>query len=194
MGGSGQFVWDLSFSGATLSLLDPESVEPILTSLNANGNFTNYPISLAQMWDAYKPYPNIIGAGQYCFDYIATFLFYHSYITTNKDGADFLRQPVQNNHYDDQQHTGIDFLRRIVWNFQSYDHPDESDYLADYGSDKRRFLEAVPTYVVRASEQNRGAKRRVLLQRFTPRLSLSVPLSLLRLWWARCSKGDHSLR
>ena len=146
MGGSGQFVWDLSFSGATLSLLDPDSVKLVLVILNANGDYSNYPISLPQMWDAYEPYPNLIGAGQYAFDYIATFLFYHSYVTTNKDGIEMLRRPVQNNHNPERHYTGLDFLRRIVWNFQSYPHPLESPYLADYGSNKRSFLEAVPTY------------------------------------------------
>ena len=71
MGGAGQFVWDLSFSALSLSLLEPTGTRAVLKHIVANANFSASPIGVPQAWDAWPAYPNLVGAGEYCFDFIA---------------------------------------------------------------------------------------------------------------------------
>ena len=145
MGGAGQFIWDLSFSASTLSLLDPEVTRLLLTHVVANADFATNPIGVPQSWDGFLPYPNTVGSGQYCFDFIASFLFIQCYVTLTGDLA-VLETPIQNNHDPSQSYTPLDFLRRVARNFEEYPASVQSPFLVDYGSDKRNFLEAAPTY------------------------------------------------
>jgi len=144
MGGAGQFIWDLSFSAGMLTLLDPAFPPIIIKHMIANADFTSRPIGLIQAWDAYPAYPNTVGPGQYCFDYVASFLFVKSYVTMTGD-VDVLTERVVNNH-DGESYTGVEFLRRIANNYEDYPRSAQSPFLVDYGDDKRNFLEAAPSY------------------------------------------------
>lgn len=145
MGGSGQFIWDLSFSAATLSLLDPDVALDILKHVVSNADFGTYPIGVPQAWDGFPAYPNIVDAGQYAFDFIASFIYLQSYFTLTGD-LESLTTPLQNNHDESQTYSPLDFMRRIASNYVDYPKAVDSEFLADYGSDKRSFLEAAPTY------------------------------------------------
>ena len=86
------------------------------------------------------------GAGDYCFDYIASFLFLHQYISLTNDTAFLLRPIPSAYNASAPPRTPLDFLRRIAWAWRDYPKAEASPYLADYGPNKRSFLEAVPTY------------------------------------------------
>jgi hypothetical protein len=144
MGGSGQFIWDISFSSSTLSLMDPYVTKLLLQHIVANAEFSQTPIGVPQAWDGYPAYPNTVGTGQYCFDYIASWIFIQSYVSLTGD-VELLTTPITNNH-DQQEYTPLDFMRRIANNFMGYPKSEQSPWLVDYGSDKRNFLEAAPTY------------------------------------------------
>ena len=143
MGGAGQFVWDLSFSALSLSLLEPVGTRAVLSHIIANANFSASPIGVPQAWDAYLSYPNSVGAGEYCFDFIASFIFIKTYLDITGD-ASFLSTGIHNNH-DSKLHTPLEFLRRISRAWEHYPRSAASPWLVDYGDNKRSFLEAVPT-------------------------------------------------
>ncbi|GMH95403.1 hypothetical protein TL16_g13148 [Triparma laevis f. inornata] len=145
MGGSGQFIWDISFSAATLSLLDPEVALDILKHVVSNADFSTHPIGVPQAWDGYLAYPNTVGGGQYAFDYIASYIYLQSYFTLTGD-FESLTTPLANNHEEGSSYSPLDFMRRIASNYIDFPKAAESPFLADYGSDKRSFLEAAPTY------------------------------------------------
>ena len=145
MGGSGQFVWDLSFAAVTASLLDPVATRVVLQHVVGNADFSTKPISTVQSWDMYWPLPNAVPGGIYCFDFVATFLFLQTYATVTGD-IQFLTSPVQNNHDISLSKSPLDLMRELAWNWKHYPSSTESPFLADYGSNKRDFLEAVTTY------------------------------------------------
>ena len=145
MGGAGQFVWDLSFSAVTLALLDPDAAMAIATHVVANSEFGSHPIGVPQAWDAFPSYPNVVGGGQYAFDFLASFIYIKSLVTNSRTGFAFLTTPIKNNH-DGLDYTPLDFLKRIATHMEDYPRSVASPYLVDYGSDKRSFLEAAPTY------------------------------------------------
>ena len=144
MGGSGQFIWDLSFSAASLSLLDPNVTLDILKHLVSNADFSTSPIGVPQAWDGYLKYPNTVNGGTYAFDYVASFIYLQSYFTLTGDMTS-LTTPIKNNH-DKQMYSTLDFLRAISRNWVHYPKAYGTKNLADYGSDKRSFLEAAPSY------------------------------------------------
>ena len=80
MGGSGQFTWDLSFDVLSMSLLDPEATRFVLKRIVSSSNFSAYPIGVPQSWSAYYVKKEGDGAGSYCFDYIASFIFVTEYV------------------------------------------------------------------------------------------------------------------
>ena len=59
MGGSGQFLWDHSFSAASLSLLEPEGTRLVLQHVVANADFRTEPVGVPQAWDSYLPFPSV---------------------------------------------------------------------------------------------------------------------------------------
>jgi hypothetical protein len=146
MGGSGQFTWDLSFNALSESLLDPETTKLILRHIIANTDFTTVPMSVPQAWDGYRAYPNPVGAGQYCFDYVAAFLFVQGYVTATGDVA-FLTETIENSEDAHVTTTPLAFLRALAWAWKAYAPSAESEYLVDYGPNKRSFLEAAETYI-----------------------------------------------
>ncbi len=175
MGGSGQFVWDLSFTGSALSLLEPEGTRSVLTHIVANANFSSDPIGVPQAWDAYPEQPSRVGAGQYCFDFVAAFIFVQCYSTLTDDTA-FLTTPVRNNHNPSEAYTPLEFLRRLAWHWTAYPRSFESDFLVDYGSDKRNFLEAAASYTnVIAALQMSNAGMMLSLSRILEKLHDSDP-------------------
>jgi hypothetical protein len=144
MGGSGQFVWDASFGSVTFSLLDPKSARYMVEYIIKYSDITpGKLLQLPQSWDVYKESPP--GVGVYCFDYVSTFLLFHQYISVTND-SDFLLQTVQNYQDPSLSVSVIEFMERIAWSWTYYNRSAVSEYLVDYGNDKRSFLEAVPTY------------------------------------------------
>ena len=140
MGGSGQFVWDLSFASTALALLDPDAMRDIadyiLNSTSASG------LSVPQSWDAYPPFGTQLNGGDYRFDYYSAFLFVHTYVAVN-NATDFLAAP----RAAARTRTGFDFLRALNAARTAYPQSPVSPWLTDYGDDKRDYLEVVPTYV-----------------------------------------------
>ena len=129
MGGSGQFIWDLSFSAATLSLLDPTVALDILKHVVSNADFQSHPIGVPQAWDSFLPYPNTVGGGQYAFDYIASFIYLQSYFTLTGD-MESLTTPLVNNHEVGESYSPLDFMRRIASNYIHYPKATKSNFLA----------------------------------------------------------------
>lgn len=144
MGGSGQFLWDLSFAATSYSLLDPAFARHALSYVIENTDFRSTPIGIPQTWDSY-PAASTIGGGQYCFDYVSAFLLVQQYVVTTNDTS-LLTEEFSNSHDPNLRVSGLDFLRSVAWSWLAYNRSNVSEYLVDYGDDKRSFLEAVPTY------------------------------------------------
>jgi len=139
MGGAGQFVWDFSFAAASYTLLDPKGTRKFVQFLMRYSNLTSVPVGIPQSWD---PYPKNSSAspGEYCFDYVASFLMVQQYVVMTGDTA-ILEQTVPGTRV-----TGLEWLRAVAWAWKGFNRTNASAYLVDYGADKRLFLEAVPTY------------------------------------------------
>ena len=144
MGGSGQFIWDLSFAGTSYALLEPDGTRAIIGHMVKNADFSAVPFQTIQAWDGYLKYPNVVGPGEYCFDFVASFLYIETYVRTTGD-VSLLASTFRNNH-DHQQYSVLDFLRKLAWAWTGYAKSAQSPYLVDYGGNKRSFLEAVSTY------------------------------------------------
>lgn len=143
MGGTGQFVWDLSFSSAIMSLLEPAATRRLVQFLVSASNLTASPVAIPQAWDAYED--NNVGIGVYCFDFMAAFFLIQQYVSlTNDTGVLF--EPVVNLVTPNTSATPMEFLGKLAWAWKSYPPSQVSPYLVDYGADKRDFLEVVPTY------------------------------------------------
>jgi hypothetical protein len=87
MGGSGQFIWDLSFAATTYSLLDPPFVRALLEWVAAGSDPATGDIP--QCWDAYPPYGARSGLarGSYRFDPYSAYLFFHQYTALTNGSA-----------------------------------------------------------------------------------------------------------
>jgi hypothetical protein len=148
MGGSGQFIWDLSFAAVSYSLLDPPFVRALLewviagSDLNATGADTS--LLIPQCWDAFPEYGPQSSAfkGAYRFDPYSAYLFFHQYTALN-NGTAWLAGafpsapgPV----------TGAHYLEALARSWERFPASPLSPWLADYGADKRDYLEVVPTY------------------------------------------------
>ena len=155
MGGSGQFIWDMSYNSVTQSLLEPEGAKTMLRHILSNGDFTSHPFGTPQTWDAYVKYPSASGAGMYCFDAMVTFFYVQNYVANTGDVA-FLTEPIPNfpdcaatqgcTDPNQTTRTPLDSLRRLAWSWQAYPASDQSKYLVNYGNNKRSFLEVISTY------------------------------------------------
>ncbi len=146
MGGTGQFTWDLSFASLSMSLLDPKATRFVLRRLISSANFTAFPIGVPQSWSAYYVKSEGDGAGSYCFDYIASFIFVTEYVRITGD-TDFLSLEIPNRHENGKTHRPMEFLQRVATAWTHYPRSSESPYLVDYGPNKRSFLEADFTYI-----------------------------------------------
>jgi len=138
MGGSGQFLWDLSFSPVSLTLLAPASTRRLVDFVVANSRLDATPVAIPQTWDAYDLAPP--GNATYCFDYAAAFFLVSQYATYAGD-VDFLTTNATGGGA-----TPLEYLKAVAWAWTAFDESAASPYLRDYGGDKRLFLEAVPTY------------------------------------------------
>jgi hypothetical protein len=152
MGGSGQFTWDLSFASVTYSLLDPPFVKTLLEYIVAGTDAAAPPSSddcsllVPQCWDAYPPYGAESGLyrGAYRFDFYSAYMFFHQFCSVTNSSSWLLntafpsvRGPL----------TGLQYLEMIARSWERFPTADAlSPWLADYGSDKRDYLEVVPTY------------------------------------------------
>lgn len=152
MGGSGQFVWDESFVATALSLLDPEHAQAMLTFIIQSSN-TNPPpsagmnILVPQYWDAYPPYGTSPPAlGSYRFDFYSAYLFLMTYATINNDTA-WLQQEFPLSLQPGTSITGVEYLLQLAQSWLGFNASVQSPWLADYGGDKRDFLEVVPLYI-----------------------------------------------
>jgi hypothetical protein len=143
MGGSGQFIWDLSFSSISLSLLEPLGTKNLIRYLIQNSNITAEPMLIPQTWDAYVEGPASIGG--YCFDYLATFFLIQQYMVYTND-YEILSLEITNTLEPAITITVAEYLSRLAWSWRSFPSASSSAFLVDYGSDKRSFLEAVSTY------------------------------------------------
>ena len=137
MGGSGQFLWDLSFAPISLTLLEPESTRALVDFVVRYSRLDAVPIAIPQTWDAYDLAPP--GNATYCFDYVSAFLLVSQFAQYSGDRA-YLTTPVEGGV------TPLAYLREVAWAWTAYNASTASPFLVDYGSDKRLFLEAVPTY------------------------------------------------
>eukprot|EP00759_Apiculatamorpha_spiralis_P009917 PhF_6_TR16992/c2_g1_i1/m.25705 len=148
MGGSGQFTWDLSFAAASSTLLDPTSTRTTLSFIIMHSNFQTKPFQIPQAWDAYPPLSTPPGGmGCYVFDYISAYLFIHQYVSLTND-TEFLFTPIQLGTSSDSI-TPLDYLGKLAWAWKDFPRWDssKSQYITEYGDNKRLFLEAVPTYM-----------------------------------------------
>jgi len=109
-----------------------------------NSDFKTTPLGVPQAWDPYLV-GSKAGGGQYCFDYVSAFLFIQQYVVTTNDTS-LLTENFANTHDPTFKISGMDYLRRLAWSWKAYNRSNVSEYLVDYGGDKRSFLEAVPTY------------------------------------------------
>ena len=145
MGGSGQFVWDLSFAATTMALLDPEAMRDqadfvMNMSTSIGGGEL---IAVPQSWDAFPAYgTSAAPAGSYRFDYYSAFLHAHTYVAYN-NASDWLLAPRAAG----RTASGHAFFRALSDARTGYPASPVSPWLADYGSNKRDYLEVVPTYV-----------------------------------------------
>ena len=140
MGGSGQFIWDLSFAATTYSLLDPPFVRALLEWVAAGSDLATGDIP--QCWDAYPPYGPRSGLarGSYRFDPYSAYLFFHQYTALN-NGSAWLAGAIPGAAV-----TGSAYLEALARYWERFSASPLSPWLANYGSDKRDFLEVVPTY------------------------------------------------
>ena len=155
MGGSGQYIWDMSFNSVTHSLLEPEGAKRMLRHILSNQNFFSHPFNTPENWDADEKYPSTTPAGFYCFDDMATFFYIQNYVSNTGDIA-FLTEQVPNfpdceirEDCDDPSHTTrtpLESLRRLAWAWREFNVSDQSPYLVNYGNNKRAFLEVISTY------------------------------------------------
>jgi hypothetical protein len=152
MGGSGQFVWDMSFAAVALSLLDPEHSEQVLqfilqTSDLSPPSSAGMSVLVPQYWDAYPPYGASPPAlGSYRFDFYSAYLFLLAHATIN-NATDWLSTPFPNNVHPNTTVSGVQYLQALTQSWTGFPPSTVSTWLADYGPDKRDFLEVVPRYV-----------------------------------------------
>ena len=145
MGGSGQFIWDLSFAALSMSLLEPDAVrDQCAFVMNSTQNIIGAPPAVVpQCWDSFPDYGHVSPAmGSYRFDYYSAFLHVMTYVAAN-NASDWLRKPLTAS----SPTTGVDFLIAMARSREGYPPSQVSPWLADYGENKRDFLEVVPTYV-----------------------------------------------
>ena len=145
MGGSGQFVWDLSFASVALALLDPDAHrDQVDFIMNASQSVLgDQCVVVPQCWDAFPPYGASPPAlGSYRFDYYAAFLHAFSFVSIN-NASDWLRAPRAQG----RAASGVAYLAALAAARERYPPAPVSPWLAQYGSDKRDYLEVVPTYV-----------------------------------------------
>ena len=150
MGGSGQFTWDLSFAALSYSLLDPSFVRALLEFIVAGSDSASPPsagdcsLLVPQCWDAYPAYggDSTVSKGAYRFDFYSAYLFFHQFTAANNASAWLQRtfpsapSPI----------TGVAYLEALARSWERFPACPLSPWLADYGSNKRDFLEVVPTY------------------------------------------------
>jgi hypothetical protein len=152
MGGSGQFVWDMSFAALSLSLLDPEHARAVLEFVLQTSDVAPPPsagmnVLVPQFWDAYPIYGTSPPAlGSYRFDFYSAYLFLMTYTTSNNATA-WLATPLPNLVHNGSNITGAEYLQVLTANYLGFPQSPVSPWLADYGPDKRDYLEVVPTYV-----------------------------------------------
>eukprot|EP00941_MAST-03F_sp_MAST-3F-sp1_P000279 g279.t1 len=151
MGGSGQFTWDLSFTSISLSLLEPEGTKKVLQFIMNATNFFSaiepYRILVPQTWDSQNPMINSMnitsGATPYMFDYLAAYQFISTFIkvTGQTEMLQEIVSPVGT-----YPMTVQSYLDKLANAWRSFKPSTVSSFLADYGSNKRCFLEILPTY------------------------------------------------
>ena len=152
MGGSGQFVWDESFVSTALSLLDPEHAKQMLTFIIESSDPSPPPsagmnLLVPQYWDAYPPYGTSPPAlGSYRFDFYSAYLFIMNYVTINNDTM-WLQTQFPLSLHPGSTISGIDYLLALTQSWLGFNQSVQSPWLADYGGDKRDFLEVVPLYI-----------------------------------------------
>ena len=182
MGGSGQFIWDLSFASTAMALLDPEAMRDTADFvMNQSASVAaGELIAVPQSWDAFPAYgqspapvsrstagreraaraacalcrarvshppphttsAHIVQAGSYRFDYYSAFLYTYTYVSIN-NASSFLTPPRAAG----RTASGHAFLRALSDARTGYPASPVSPWLADYGSNKRDYLEVVPSYV-----------------------------------------------
>lgn len=150
MGGSGQFTWDLSFAAVSYSLLDPPFVQALLEFIVSGTDAAAAPASgdcsllVPQCWDAFPGYGEESGLsrGAYRFDFYSAYLFFHQFTSITNATAWLLTTlpsapaPL----------TGVQYLEQLARSWERFNASLLSPWLADYGPDKRDYLEVVPTY------------------------------------------------
>jgi hypothetical protein len=152
MGGSGQFSWDMSFAAVALSLLDPEHASEVLTFILQTSDLSPPPsagmsVLVPQYWDAFPPYGSTAPAlGSYRFDFYSAYLFLLAHTTVN-NATDWLSSPVASLVHPNTTLTGVDYLKALTSSWTGFPASPVSPWLADYGPDKRDYLEVVPMYV-----------------------------------------------
>ena len=152
MGGSGQFVWDLSFAAVSYTLLDPVATEQILTFVIHYSDFTVEPFAIPQCWDAFPSGVFNGGLGTYVFDYVATFLFIHQFVSLT-NATLFMNTPIvlaKTPHGNRTASiTPLKYIQELAWAWTKFPrwNASSSPFITDYGDNKRLFLEAVPTYM-----------------------------------------------
>lgn len=80
--------------------------------------------------------------GSYRFDYYSAFLHVMTYVALN-NATEWLARPLA----EKGTATGYDFLLAMVRTREGYPSSPASPWLADYGPNKRDYLEVVPSYV-----------------------------------------------
>ena len=144
MGGSGEFVWDLSFAATAMSLLEPEAVRAQAAFvMNATQSLQVPPAVVPQCWDAFPAFnePNSLSLGSYRFDYYSAFLHVMTFVSIN-NASDWLLAPLT----PPAAATGVDFLLAMARSREGYPQSTVSPWLTDYGANKRDYLEVVSTY------------------------------------------------
>ena len=150
MGGSGQFTWDLSFASVTYSLLDPPFVKTLLEFIVAGTDAAAAPsrgecsFLVPQCWDGYPVYgeDSSLSLGSYRFDFYSAFMFFHQFASITNATA-WLQQTLPSAP---SPLTGVQYLEQLARSWERFNASVLSPWLADYGPDKRDYLEVVPTY------------------------------------------------
>jgi hypothetical protein len=152
MGGSGQFSWDMSFAATALALLDPAHARAVLEYIVSESDVSPPPSSgmnvlVPQYWDAFPPYGSVAPAlGSYRFDFYSAYLFIMSYVAAN-NATDWLAAPLPSRVHPATNLTPATYLRALADNWLGFPPSPVSPWLADYGPNKRDYLEVVPSYV-----------------------------------------------
>jgi hypothetical protein len=141
-----------------LSLLGLLQAKEVLAFVLGETELGDLPNGVPQCWDAYPAYGSSAPAlGSYRFDFYAAYSFAYVYAAVCNDTA-FLTAPLaspprasgtssRGSSSSGGVVTGMDVLLALATSWQGFPPSTVSQWLRDYGPDKRDYLEVVPTYV-----------------------------------------------